>query len=144
MGASPASHKNTIHATTHNTATSKLLYIKLPMPLFFYMDLILNGFQAGKSNTRGIGRGGTLKSRLYWPKWHSLHLSRFPGPTPFNAPRNGSCPPQNRYRAIQTSGTIIVIKDDVAVILVLRVSIMVIHSLGPRPKEKYKSPFSSA
>jgi hypothetical protein len=33
------------------------MYIKLPMYLFFYLELILNGFEAGKSITRGIGRG---------------------------------------------------------------------------------------
>ncbi len=38
------------------------------------------------SITRGIGRGGPWKSRLFLgPKWHSL---RFPGPTPSNGPRN--------------------------------------------------------
>jgi len=26
-----------------------------------------------------------------------LKKSRFPGPTPSNAPPNGSCPPQNQY-----------------------------------------------
>jgi hypothetical protein len=37
----------------------KLMYIKLPMyTCFFYMALRLNDFDAGKSITRTIGRGG--------------------------------------------------------------------------------------
>jgi hypothetical protein len=31
------------------------------MYLFFYMELILNGFEAGKSITRGTGRGGPFQ-----------------------------------------------------------------------------------
>jgi hypothetical protein len=36
----------------------KLMYIKLLVYLFFYMALGLNDFDAGKSITRAIGRGG--------------------------------------------------------------------------------------
>ncbi len=49
------------------------------MPLF-YMDLILNGFEAVKSITRGIGRGGPLKSRLYGPNGTRFTCLDFRGP----------------------------------------------------------------
>jgi hypothetical protein len=39
------------------TAAAKLIYIKLPKYLFFYMALGLNDFDEGKSITRAIGRG---------------------------------------------------------------------------------------
>ncbi len=47
----------------------------------------------------------TLELDFFGPKWHSLRSypfqgpkkSRFLVPTPSNAPRNGSCPPQNHY-----------------------------------------------
>jgi hypothetical protein len=71
-----------LHTTTQNSAASKLMSC-------FFMELIFHGFKAGKSITRGIGRGGPWKSQLFW--------ARFPGPTPSNAPRNRSCPPQNHY-----------------------------------------------
>jgi hypothetical protein len=35
-----------------------LMYIKLPIYLFLYMALGVNDFDAGKSITRAIGRGG--------------------------------------------------------------------------------------
>jgi hypothetical protein len=38
----------------------KLLYIKLPMYLFFYMALGVNDLDAGKLITRAIGRSGPL------------------------------------------------------------------------------------
>ncbi len=51
------------------------------------MELILTGFEAGKFITRSIGRGGPFQG----PK---VSISKA---TPFNAPRNGSCLPQNNY-----------------------------------------------
>jgi hypothetical protein len=42
-----------------------LMYIKLPMYLFYYMALGLNNFDAGKSPTRVIGRGGSWKSPIF-------------------------------------------------------------------------------
>jgi hypothetical protein len=59
--------------TTLSTAATTLVYIILPNYLFFYQALGLNDFDAGKSITRAIGRGGPKKSR-------------FPRPTPSNAP----------------------------------------------------------
>ncbi len=41
------------------------MYIKLPMYLFFYMEFVLNSFEAGESITEGIRRGGSWKSRLF-------------------------------------------------------------------------------
>jgi hypothetical protein len=57
-------------------------------------------FDAGKSITRAIGRGGPLKWKLFWAlKWDKRsewHLgpkkSRFSGPIPSNDPCNGCAP----------------------------------------------------
>jgi hypothetical protein len=47
--------------------THKLMCIKLPMYLFFYMAPGLNDSDAGKSITRAIGRGGGgLVIHLAW------------------------------------------------------------------------------
>jgi hypothetical protein len=35
------------------------------MYLFFYMEFVLNSFEAGESITRGIRRGGLWKSQLF-------------------------------------------------------------------------------
>jgi hypothetical protein len=45
---------------TQNTdyRIQKLMYIRLPMYLFFYMELILNDLDGDISNSRAIGRGG--------------------------------------------------------------------------------------
>jgi hypothetical protein len=67
-----------------NTPAAKLVYIKLPMYLFF-MALGLNNFEGGKSITRAIGRGaGPWKSRLFGPKKVSI-LRAYP----FQWPGNG-------------------------------------------------------
>ncbi len=70
----------------------KLMYIKLPMYLLFYMTLGLNYFDVGKSVTWAIGRGGlcnldfflALLVAISGPKKVSIS-----GPTP----SNGSCLP---------------------------------------------------
>jgi hypothetical protein len=36
--------------------------------------LYINGFEAGNSITRGIGRGGPRNLDFFGPKWHSLRL----------------------------------------------------------------------
>jgi hypothetical protein len=41
-------------------------YIKLPMYLFFYMELVLNGFEGSKSIARAILGGGGLKISTFW------------------------------------------------------------------------------
>jgi hypothetical protein len=59
------------------------------------MELILNGFEGGKSIIWGIGRGNSWKSRLFWAQMALALLVaisrpkkvRFPGPTPSTAPR---------------------------------------------------------
>ena len=43
----------------------KLLYIKLPMYLFFYMALGLNDFEAGNIHYEGHLKGWALNSRLF-------------------------------------------------------------------------------
>jgi hypothetical protein len=53
---SPAKH-NTIPSHTH-TAAGHVWYMKLPMHLFFYMELGLNDFDEGKFIMQVIGRGG--------------------------------------------------------------------------------------
>ncbi len=40
------------------------MYIKLPVDLFFYVELKLNDFEVAKSITQGIVRGRPWKSRL--------------------------------------------------------------------------------
>ncbi len=63
-----------------NTGATKLMYIKLPMYLF-YMALGLNDFDGGKSITRAIGRGlGPENLNIFGPK------SRFSGHTPSSGP----------------------------------------------------------
>ncbi len=70
------------------------------------MELILISFEAGKSITRGIGRGGAWKSRLFLGQMTLASLVAISGRKkvsisrahpPSNATPNGSCPPQNRY-----------------------------------------------
>jgi hypothetical protein len=69
------------------------------------MALALNGFEGCNIITRGIGRGGPWKSRLFWAlKWHEwseCHLgqkkSRFSLPTPSNAPSTAYRAIKNRY-----------------------------------------------
>jgi hypothetical protein len=50
--------------------TQKLVYIKLPMYLFFYMALGVKDFDAGKFITRAIGRSGP--STLDFPASKSI------------------------------------------------------------------------
>jgi hypothetical protein len=45
----------------------KLMNIKLPMYLFFYMVLGLNDFDAGISSTRAIGRSGPWNLDFFSP-----------------------------------------------------------------------------
>ncbi len=56
---------------------------------------VRNSFDADKSIARASGRGlglGLCSLPFQGPK-----KSWFSGPTPFNSPRNGSCPHQNHY-----------------------------------------------
>ncbi len=53
--------------------------IKLLMYLFF-MELILNDFEVGKSITRAIGSVGPGNLDFFGPKWHSLCSLPFHGP----------------------------------------------------------------
>jgi hypothetical protein len=55
-GALPPSPPSPIN--TNTIAVGHVWYIKLPMYLFFYMELGLNDFDGGKFITRAIGRGG--------------------------------------------------------------------------------------
>jgi hypothetical protein len=50
----PTQLQNSLTTNSTKYRIQKLMYIKLPMYLFFYMALGLNDFDAGKS----IGRGG--------------------------------------------------------------------------------------
>jgi hypothetical protein len=78
-----------IQTTTPNTAANKPLYLKLPMYLFFYMGLILKGFDVGKSITWALEGVGPGNQDFFGPKWYSLcslsfqgqKKSRFPKPT---------------------------------------------------------------
>jgi hypothetical protein len=56
------------------------MYIKLPMYLFFYMVLGLNDFDAGKSITRAIGRGGPENLDFSGPEMALPLLSAISGP----------------------------------------------------------------
>jgi hypothetical protein len=65
-----------------NTAAAKLMYIKLPMYLFFYTALGLNDFDGGYSNFEGHWNGWALIFSIFLgPK-----KSPFSGPTPSNGP----------------------------------------------------------
>jgi hypothetical protein len=60
---------------------------------------VRNGFEAGKSITRGIVRGGSWKSRLFWgPKRHPTSVAD-PDPDPhvFGPPGSGSGSTSQRY-----------------------------------------------
>ena len=59
MATKDRSHKSTQH-NSKQTHVHKITNVP-----DFYIELILNGFEAGKSITRGIGRGGPWKSRLF-------------------------------------------------------------------------------
>ncbi len=86
------------HHTTQLQA--KLMYVKLPMYLF-YMELILNDFEGGKSITRAIGRGGPWKSRLFWHIAISGHKTvSISSAHPFQRPSKWILPPQNHLRMI--------------------------------------------
>ncbi len=120
---------HTQHTTTHNITktvhNSTRIHKTTNVPVVF-MALILNGFEECTIITRGIGRGGPWKSRLFWtqmaldffgPKWHSLRLCHFRAqkspdfqgsPLP-NAPRNDVALLKTiTYHAIKTTGTLIV------------------------------------
>jgi hypothetical protein len=56
------------------------MYIKLPTYLFFYIELILNGFEVVKSTTRVIGRDWPWKSRLFWAQMAFASLVAIQGP----------------------------------------------------------------
>jgi hypothetical protein len=45
---------------------------KLPMYLFFYIALVLSGFEGGISITRAISGGGPKNLDFFVPKWDSL------------------------------------------------------------------------
>jgi hypothetical protein len=55
----------------------KVMYMKLPMHLFFYMALGLNDFDAGQSITQAIERGGPLKTLPFWPKKVSIFRGHY-------------------------------------------------------------------
>jgi hypothetical protein len=81
-------HTTTVHNSTRVHKTTNI-------PVVF-IALILNGFEECNIITRGIGRGGPWKSRLFWAQMALASLvpfqgpkkSQFSGPTPSNAPRN--------------------------------------------------------
>jgi hypothetical protein len=59
----PLLHTTTLHNSTRVHKTTNV-------PVVF-MALVLNGFEGCNIITRGIGRGGPWKSRLFWAlKWH--------------------------------------------------------------------------
>ncbi len=103
-------HTTTVHNSTRVHKTTNVLVV--------FMALILNGFEACNIITRGIGRGGPWKSRLFWAQMALASLVPFQGPkkswcsgpTPSNAPRNDVALLKTiTYRAIKTTGTLIVI-----------------------------------
>jgi hypothetical protein len=57
--------------------------------MLLYVYAVRNGFEAGK-----------IYYEVHWKGWvpfGAQKKSRFPGPTPSNAPSNGFAPPQNHY-----------------------------------------------
>ncbi len=74
----PLTHNNTQQhtATVHN---STQVHKTTNVPDVF-MALILNGFEECNITTRGIGRGGPRKSRLFWAKMALASLVPFQGP----------------------------------------------------------------
>jgi hypothetical protein len=76
--------KQYLHSTQ---LQAKLMYIKLPMYLFF-IELILNDLRWAIGPKQHLLRSLPFQG----PK-----KSQFPGPTPSNGPRNGYCPLQNHY-----------------------------------------------
>ncbi len=108
----PLTHNNTQQHTTllHN---STQVHKTTNVPVVF-MALVLNGFEGCNIITRGI-------TRLFWADMALASLvpfqgpkkSRFSGPTPSNAPCNDVAPLKTiTYRAIKTTGTLIVILKD--------------------------------
>ncbi len=98
-------HNTTIHNNTQQHYTTALGYIKLPMYQLFLWRLYLM-----------VLRGAT--SLLFWSQMALASLvpfqgpkkSQFSGSTPSNAPRNDVAPLKTiTYRAIKTTGTLIVI-----------------------------------
>ncbi len=68
-----------------------LMYIKLSLYLFFYVALGLNDFDAGKSITQTIGRGGPWNQDFFGP-WHGNERSEC-----YLGSCNRCCPHQNHY-----------------------------------------------
>jgi hypothetical protein len=69
-------HKIATPLNNTYTAAAKLIYIKLPKYLFFYMALGLNDFEGGKSITKAIGRGELSKCiRLHQNYYVPRHIS---------------------------------------------------------------------
>jgi hypothetical protein len=91
----------------------KLMYIKLPMYLFFYMALRLNDFDVGKSITQAIGRGRPWNLDFFGHRslpFQGPKKSRFPGPPlPMALVMDIARIKIITSRAIWTKGTLIVL-----------------------------------
>ncbi len=106
-------HNNTQkHTTTHNNTTQQhSVTLNYQCTCCFY-GAVHNDFEGATSLLGALEGVGPENLDFFGPKWHERgpKKSRFSEPTPSNAPRNDVAPLKIiMYRAIKTTGTLIVI-----------------------------------